>query len=287
MATEHEITPATSTALAANTPSSVGVTELLRAFLGSKSPSTLAAYTQDLSDFRAFLKFRSTEQAVELLLRQSPGKANLTVLRFRAHLVRRKFSPSAVNRKLSALRSLVEFGGVRGVVNWQLHVPNVKNHRFDETRTPGVHQSLLAAAAAAQSPAKAARDRALVQLVFGAFLSRTEAVSLTAPDFDSASGVLHVPSRTGQGALVSLPPTVAGDVRAWLQVRGATPGPMFPSFARSGGALSASGVRHVLAALASKCKSAAGESACENGAERLAEVTAREPLVTPVQAQIA
>jgi integrase/recombinase XerC len=98
----------------APTATSVQTHELLRAFLSGRSPRTLKAYSQDLADFKAFTKTRTTEDAARVLLSQGHGKANLLLLEYRTHLVGRGLQSATVNRRLAAVRSLVKLAKTLG-----------------------------------------------------------------------------------------------------------------------------------------------------------------------------
>src|SRR5882762_7593358 len=83
---------------------------LLRAFLNGRKAETITAYRQDLEDFQAFIQAPTLEQAASLLLARGPGEANARALDYKAHLMARQFAPTTLNRRLTALRSLVQSG---------------------------------------------------------------------------------------------------------------------------------------------------------------------------------
>src|SRR6267142_1401003 len=69
----------------------------------------ITAYRQDLEDFQAFIQAPSLEQAASLLLARGPGEANALALDYKAHLMERELAANTINRRLTALRSLVKF----------------------------------------------------------------------------------------------------------------------------------------------------------------------------------
>src|SRR5216684_1426294 len=81
---------------------------LLRAFLNGRKAETITAYRQDLEDFQAFIRAPSLEQAASLLLARGPGEANALALDYKAHLMDRELAANTINRRLTALRSLLE-----------------------------------------------------------------------------------------------------------------------------------------------------------------------------------
>ena len=49
----------------------------------------------------------------------------------------RKLSPATINRRLSALRSMVEQAGTLGVVSWELKIKGPKSQLYRDTAGPG------------------------------------------------------------------------------------------------------------------------------------------------------
>jgi site-specific recombinase XerD len=76
--------------------------------LARQLPSTRRAYRRDLEDFAGWLGAADAQQAAEQLLASpTPGPANQLVHDYVSHLCRRGLKGATVNRRLSALRSLV------------------------------------------------------------------------------------------------------------------------------------------------------------------------------------
>src|SRR5437660_1206522 len=91
---------------------------LLRAFLSGRKAETITAYRQDLEDFQAFIQAPSLEQAASLLLARGPGEANALALDYKAQLMDRELAANTINRRLTALRSLVKLGRKFGFKVW-------------------------------------------------------------------------------------------------------------------------------------------------------------------------
>src|SRR5713226_4396620 len=121
----------------ANLDSSSSTTYLLRTFLNGRKTETITAYRQDLEDFQAFIQAPSLEQAARLLLARGPGEANALSLDYKAHLMDRELAANTINRRLTALRSLVKLGRTLGVVPWTIEVQSVKADPYRDTRGPG------------------------------------------------------------------------------------------------------------------------------------------------------
>src|SRR5437879_6767612 len=109
---------------------------LLRAFLNGRKAETITAYRQDLEDFQAFIQAPSLEGAANLLLARGPGEANALALDYKAHLMDRELAANTINRRLTALRSLVKLGRTLGVVSWTIEVRSVKADTYRDTRDP-------------------------------------------------------------------------------------------------------------------------------------------------------
>jgi hypothetical protein len=88
------------------------------------------------------------------------GEANEIVRAYRSTLIERGLSPSTINRRLSALRSLVALGKELGFVTFDLATRNVRSEAYRDTRgpEPDAMAALIQAALAHPHRAKAARD---------------------------------------------------------------------------------------------------------------------------------
>jgi integrase/recombinase XerC len=193
---------------------------LLAAFLAGRNPRTLQAYRQDLEDFRAFVQAADMDEAARLLLAQGHGPANELALGYKAALRARGLAPATVNRRLAALRSLVKLARTLGFVPWTLEVESSKAQAYRDTRGPGREGFLRLLEAAEGTHAKAARDRALLRLLYDRALRRAEALALDVEDVDLEAGTVSVLGKgREQRELLSLPPPTRAALGDWLQVR--------------------------------------------------------------------
>jgi integrase/recombinase XerC len=230
---------------------------LLVSFLASLTPRTQAAYRQDLADFARFVMAVDPIHAARLLLSCGSGSANGLVLEYRTRLIEKGLSPATINRRLSALRSLVRLANTLGLVSWSLSVKGVRSQALRDTRGPqleGFRQLLKAAAS--QPRSKAARDTAILRLLHDLALRRGEVVRLDLESLDLAGDRLFI---VGKGRTepepLSLPQQTKAAIMDWLAVRGSQPGPLFTSLdrARKGsGRLSGSGIHAVVKRLGTK-----------------------------------
>jgi len=154
-----------------------------------------------------------------------------------------QLSPSTTNLCLAALRGVLK-------ETWRLGLMGAEEyHRAADLQ--GVRVSTLPAgrhlsrqevqklfvACAKDDTAIGRRDAALLAVLYGGGLRRTEVVGLDVADFDREQGVLRV--RRGKGRKERQVPLMPGAPEAlddWLAVRGPEPGPLFfPSDGRSRG----------------------------------------------------
>ena len=228
-------------------------TTLVESFLAGRSARTLEGYRADLLDFARYLGADSPETAARRLLEGGKGKANETAHAYRADLLARGLAPATVNRRLAALRSLAKVARLFGVVDFTVDVESVKSQAYRDTRGPGrVGVRRLLDELASRTDAKAARDLALVRLLYDLGLRRGEAVALDLADVDLAAGTVSVigKGRTEREALTLPEPTKAA-LAAWIAVRGEAAGPLFPNADRAGkgSRLTGRSVARVLAAV--------------------------------------
>jgi integrase/recombinase XerC len=227
------------------------VERLLSAFLSGRNARTRRAYGQDLADFAIFAGAASLAEAAERLLAHGHGAANELALRYKADLVERGLASATINRRLAALRSLVKAGRLLGLVSWSLEVEGPRQEPYRDTRGPGRDgfRRMLSVLAGRQD-AKGVRDRALLRCLYDLGLRRKEVVGLDLHDLDLEAGTVLIlgKGRTTKEKL-TLPAPTQRALRAWVRVRGDTPGPLFTSLDRAkkgDGRLSGSAVYQIV-----------------------------------------
>ena len=225
----------------------IDAARLIERWREGRSPQTLRAYSNDLRHFSDWLgKFLmttslTTAEAVTALLAKPQGEANEIVRAYRSAMIDRGLSPSTINRRLSALRSLVALGKELGFVTYDLATRNVRAEAYRDTRGPerDMVVMLLEYAKAQPHQAKAARDVAIFLLLgYGRALRRGEVVALDLEHFDPRGNRLSV-LRKGkrERKFLSLDPLVTAKLRAWVALRGKEPGPLFLQVGKGGGVL--------------------------------------------------
>jgi integrase/recombinase XerC len=222
---------------------------LLHAFLQGRNPRTIDAYRRDLQDFLAFVGGALVEDAARLLLMNGHGAANAVALAYKSAMVDRHLAAATINRRLSALRSLVKLARTVGLVSWSLEVESVRGETYRDTRGPGdASVRELFVALAKRRDAKGVRDMVLVRLLFDLALRRGEVVSLDVEHVDLKAGTVAVLGKGRQGrAPLTLPRATRAALEAWLAVRGPAPGPLFgPADGEAGARLTGRGLHKII-----------------------------------------
>lgn len=227
---EEVITAPASTGLAptATKPLRDTARELLEAFFRGRNANTLRAYRKDLENFAVFLQLPAVEYAARKLLSCTAGDGNALVLRYRDTMLEQRYTPSTINRRLSAVKSLLKIGRLLGFCSWSVEIDPVRSDRYRDTRGPGVAAvGEMLKRVSERGDAKGLRDAAIVRLLFDCGLRRGELVELDRSHYNALRG-LHL---LGKGRLerqwVTVSPAARMALDAWLTVRGAAPGPLF------------------------------------------------------------
>jgi len=226
--------------------SSTDPQRLIDAFLSGRNPRTIKAYTQDLTDFQAFVGARSVDDAARMLLSDGHGPANLLALSYRTHLVERGLQAATINRRLAALRSLTHLARTFGLVPWKLEIQNVRSEVYRDTRGPGRQGfRCLLDEVERRKTKKTTRDKAILRLLYDLALRCGEVVQLDLEDVDLATGTLAVRGKgKSSKQLLTVPEPTKLALQGWLEARGLHPGPLFTNFdrARKGGRLTGTSI---------------------------------------------
>lgn len=186
------------------------------------SPASRAAYQRDLSDHLAYVAERRLEFP--------GGITSRHLLAYLARLGSRGLSPASLARKRSSLRGFYRFLCGEGVIG---HDPAARlEGRAQARRLPSVLSEEEAArlvsvavpegdSAAAR---KAARNRVMLELLYGAGLRESELLRLKTTDLDLAHACARIVGKGSKERLVPLYPALCKlledylrDVRPWLR----------------------------------------------------------------------
>jgi integrase/recombinase XerC len=217
--------------------------DLVEAFLASLRARTRLAYERDLRDFARYAlpdaPAPDTRAAVALLIASGAGGANLLALGYRQSLEARGLAAATVARRLSALRSALEFAGALGLVHWSLRVIRPRVVALRDVRGPGVDgwRRMVGqlgrdrGAGPGRANTQATRDLSLVRLLHDLMLRRSEVAELDLAHVELEAGRPTCVWVLGKGRSARermvLPPVTAAALADWLSLRGAVPGPLF------------------------------------------------------------
>src|SRR5689334_5594763 len=163
------------------------IERLLLSFWNGRSAHTLAAYRGDIEQFCSYLTTAcglepglSQVEALRVFFGSSAGRANELVLNYRSEMRNADKAPKTINRRLAAIRSLVKLGRLIGAIYWSIEVEGVPDELTRDTRgpVPDVVATLIATAAVQPNQTVAARDVALLRMLFDLGLRIGEAVRL-------------------------------------------------------------------------------------------------------------
>ena len=175
-----------------------------------------------------------------------PSRVDWSALRYqhtqavRARLAE-TYAPATTNKMLSALRGVLREAWRLGQMSAEDYhraadLEAVRGETLPRGRALGTGElrALLHACSADASPA-GARDAALLALLYGGGLRRSEAVVLDLADYDPESGALTIRAGKGRKDRLAYATNGAADALAdWLAVRGDEPGPMFVPINKGG-----------------------------------------------------
>lgn len=210
---------------------------LIRAFLNGKNESTLRAYRADLENFREYLGEKTLSEAARIMIEAPHGQANLLALNYKTEMQGEGFKPTTINRRLSALRSLIQLANTLGMISWKLEVKNDQVESYRDTSGPGEtnFQKMITANWNQRNKFKAIRDFAILRLLHDLGLRRSSVVNLDLADLEIEQKRLWVTlKRRSQKKMKHLPDSTLNALMEWIEIRGTHDGAMFTNFDHAG-----------------------------------------------------
>jgi site-specific recombinase XerC len=176
--------------------------------------------------------------AVAAMLGAEVETVEWTALRYehvaaiKARLQERGHAPASINCTLAALRGVGRAAWRLGTISAENYerirsVPAVRGERLPAGRglTCGEVAALLEACLRDETPA-GRRDAAIIALLFGAGLRRSEAASVERDAYNAETGELRILGKGNKERILYLTNGAAAAVEDWLRVRGDVAGPI-------------------------------------------------------------
>ena len=234
--------------------------DVLKQLLADKrSENTRRAYEKDVNDFLKTMTGKSAcPDSVLEFLHLEERQAVAVVLKYKAKLINGEgrnapLKEATVNRRLAAIKSLVEMGRKLGVCHYSLG--DIKGEKVAKYRdTTGVDRATFERVLQQCDLATLAgkRDYALLRLLWGNALRRNEVSQLSVRDFDPATKTLRIlgKGRGTQSEVVDLGAATVQALADWLDARGnlSQNAPLFSAldFANAGHRLTGDGIRKIV-----------------------------------------
>jgi integrase/recombinase XerC len=187
-----------------------------------RSEATREGYAKDLKDFfKSVFDSEPTQQLVGDLLALQKPEAITLVLRYKAGLIQRQLAENTVNRRLAAIKSLVTFAKLRGLIDWDLsEIRGEPSQAYRDTTGIAPEQFSRVLEQCGDS-IFGLRNRAILRLMWDCALRRSEVAKIDLRDYDRDSMRLAVLGK-GRGSQVEWVPLSGKTVEAidqWLRSR--------------------------------------------------------------------
>ena len=202
----------------------VDTAAIVEAWLTGRSPRTVRAYARDLDAFRSWLSHACpAAPTLEAFFGLASGHANATALAYRSALLGAGLASATVARRLAALRSLCKLAYTLGRVAWVILISSPRAERRRDVRGPdqAERKRLFKYLRGSGDTPRAHRDRAIVALLFGLGLRRSEVTALDLEDLNFRDSEIRIRGKgQREKTTLTMPAEVARLVGRWALVRG-------------------------------------------------------------------
>ncbi len=149
------------------------------------------------------------------------------------------YAPATANKILAALRGVVKHAFALGLIGAEdyervRHVESVRGVRIQRGRALPVGELRALFGVCDASKPGGARNAALLAVLYGGGLRRSEIVALDLEDFDATTGVLKVKGKGNKERVSYVTNGARQALDAWLVHRGGDPGPLFVPVTKGG-----------------------------------------------------
>lgn len=219
-----------------------------------RSVATRKAYAADLEDF---FGGAAAPDTVRLFLGLRTGDIALRLTTYRAEMLGRGLAPATINRRLSAVRSLLKMAYRLGISDTDGRglVDAERVRRYRDTRGVDLAGCRRIIAAIPTDTVMGARNVAILRVMLELALRRAEVINLNVVDFEYAERRLMVTckGRGSERAPMTISQRCADAIATYLLVAGHAMEPDVPLFRscdrntrNTGGRLHGQGLHHII-----------------------------------------
>ena len=188
----------------------------------SRSPHTQRMYRSNITAFFDSMGHQATPDILAGFLLLDGHQAFELVSQYHGSLITRKLAPATINQKLAAIKSLVNYASQAGKCHYTL--VNIKAEKLTQYRdTKGIpkDQFKLMMGAVDTDTIKGLRDKAILLLLWGNALRRSEIANCDVKDFSTKAGELIITGKgkIGQPETISLGKSAIAAIDNWLLAR--------------------------------------------------------------------
>jgi len=210
--------------------------EWFRGWLGQLAQRTQHEYRRDL---RSFAEFVGSAETVEVFAAQfvssTYAQATEAVTRYKVYMIDAELTPSTINRRLSAIRSLTKHAHRGAVSDWSITVKGLTAANYRDTRGPGIDGVRAMLATIETAKPKGQRDYLAMRFLFDLGLRRAELLAIDLADVDlDTCRVMIIGKGKREAEPLTMTPALCRAAAEWIDTRGTEPGPLFTSFNRNG-----------------------------------------------------
>ena len=198
------------------------VPDVLSQLLADKrSPNTRLAYEKDVTLFFQWAaNTKPTKELVLEFLHLEQGEAIALVLDYKAHLLNKGLSEATINRRIAAIKSLIQMGRKLGHCAYSLEdVKGEKTKAYRDTSgiPPETFRKVLGLCG---ESVQGKRDYAILRLLWDNALRRNEIVQSDISDFDPTGQTLTIlgKGKGSQKESIDLAPVTVQAIARWLEV---------------------------------------------------------------------
>jgi integrase/recombinase XerC len=200
-------------------------TDIIQALINDKrSINTRRAYENDLKDFFTTTTGQELNpDIVRQFLNLPKMQANAVILNYKAAMIKKNLSESTINRRLSAIKSLVTYAARIGQCEYKLDdIQGEKTQAYRDTAGINAVQIAKVLSIPDQSTAKGIRDYAILRLLWECALRRGELVKINIGDYNPQEMTVKIlgKGKGNQKIIISLSERLCAALNRWLEVRG-------------------------------------------------------------------